>query len=236
MNLNKDLLDNFFENVVISDNEKEHAYKFLASKGIVKHILIKNHLLVWGEKDSADYATIASTYRYDKRLRAILFKYISYLEEFYRGKLLDKYYYSVDSFEWMKEVRSCLRCFDNDLNRALEKIDFKTLILQIRKEDALCKECFPNKKYLKSNCDALILLRNAVMHNKLLLLYKNFGKCFFDSTTGSSTLSSNIKNLINFLPNGPKEKCVEEINTCCSNRNDSTDCAWKLPSYLIVKI
>ena len=70
--------EEFYKNIIIYDEDKIRAEKSLKSKGVEKHILIKERLLNWSESDSIKYEKIASTYRYDKRIRAVLFKYISY--------------------------------------------------------------------------------------------------------------------------------------------------------------
>ena len=70
----------FYKNLLIDDADKIRAVNALKSKGVEKHILIKEKLLAWNESDKIEYSKIASTYRYDKRIRNTLFKYISYLE------------------------------------------------------------------------------------------------------------------------------------------------------------
>jgi len=231
--------EDFFKNVIIKDNEKLSANVFLKSKGIVKHSLIKEYLLLRSNIAQIEYSLIASTYRYDKRLRTILFKYISYLEEYYRGMILDGYYNNTKQSFWVRSLAYYLEYFKNDLDKALEKIQFGELISQLKKTPDLktiVGFSDKNKRRLGKNLAALIGLRNAVMHNKLLVLFKDYGECQTNTGIKSSTLASNIRNLINFLPNGPREKCVEELNKCSNNNNNEKDVRWNLPSYIIVKI
>lgn len=124
---------NFFEGIIISEKEKESAKKFLTSKGVIKHILIKEHLLLRNNAQSIKYSIIASTYRYDKRLRVVLFKFISYIEEYYRGIILDHYYQNTEQSFWTKRIEVLLSKFGNDLNQALERLTFAELINQLRK-------------------------------------------------------------------------------------------------------
>lgn len=92
-------------------------------------------------------------------------------------------------------------------------------------------------KNLSSNLLALEELRNAVMHNKLLILYRGYKICYLENDVRSSTLKSNIINAMNFLTKGVKEKYVEEINKCAYNNNNSkNEIEWDLPEYLIIKI
>ena len=60
----------------------------------------------------------------------------------------------------------------NDMNAALEQILFSSLISQVElvKDSIDDRFVFPESKRLEENKDALIELRNAVMHNKLLVL------------------------------------------------------------------
>ena len=64
----------FYKNVIIDEADKARAELYLASKGVEKHIILKEKLFNWIEGDQIEYSMIASTYRYDKRLRIILFK------------------------------------------------------------------------------------------------------------------------------------------------------------------
>lgn len=64
---------------------------------------------------------------------------------------------------------------------------------------------FPHNHF-EENVDALIRLRNAVMHNKFLLLYRGLGECYIDGIENVQTsLSAHIINLISFcLPKSVK--------------------------------
>ena len=108
----------FYQNLIISDEDKSRAAKALKSKGIEKHILIKDKLLTWSETNSIDYEKVASTYRYDKRIRYVLFKYLSYLEEFYRGVILDTYIYNINQVFWIKQLQVKLSSCNGNLNDA----------------------------------------------------------------------------------------------------------------------
>lgn len=101
----------FYQNLTISEDDLIRATNNLKSKGVEKHILIKEKLLTWSESSSIEYAKIASTYRYDKRIRIVLFKYLSYLEEFYRGVILDNYLNALDQKFWIKELQGKLKEF-----------------------------------------------------------------------------------------------------------------------------
>lgn len=95
----------FYKNVEIDEADKPRAERALKSKGVEKHILIKEDLIVWKESETIKYSQIASTYRYDKRIRNVLFKYISYLEEFYRAVILDNYHDKTKQRFWVDELK-----------------------------------------------------------------------------------------------------------------------------------
>lgn len=172
----------FYKNLIISDEDKIRAEKSLKSKGVEKHILIKERLLNWSTSESIEYEKVASTYRYDKRIRYTLFKYISYLEELYRAVILDNYVVDVRQKFWIKDLREQLKAYSNNLNDALEHIDFSALLIQCQRlpkeVKALCG--FPKIKHLNDDSIALKELRNAVMHNKFLLLYRGYDICYVD--------------------------------------------------------
>lgn len=229
----------FYKNVVIDDEDKPRAERALKSKGVVKHNLIKEHLMAWRVGKTIRYSEIASTYRYDKRIRNTLFRFISYLEEFYRGIILDNYHDKDNQKFWVEDLRENLKEYDNDLNQALERLDFPNLIFQARKLPQKVREkCEFPKSHLQENAFALKELRNAVMHNKFLLLFKGFETCYVDGVDNkeSNTLRANIINLINFLPSNVKEKCIEDINGCRKERNNNGKTKWDLPTQVIVKV
>lgn len=230
----------FYKNLIISDEDKIRAEKSLKSKGVEKHILIKERLLNWSTSESIEYEKVASTYRYDKRIRYTLFKYISYLEELYRAVILDNYVVVVRQKFWIKDLREQLKAYSNNLNDALEHIDFSALLIQCQRlpkeVKALCG--FPNIKHLKDNSIALKELRNAVMHNKFLLLYRGFDICHVVGVDDgkSASLKANILNLIQFLPPEVGEQCVKDINACKEDRNEEDDTKWDLPSQIVITI
>lgn len=230
----------FYQNLIIADEDKERLAYSLKSKGVEKHILIKEKLLAWSECDKIEYAKIASAYRYDKRIRYVLFKYISYLEEFYRAVILDNYINSVKQVFWIKPLRANLKECNNDLNDALERLEFSSLLAQCqalpKKMKKLC--LFPKTKYLKENSMALKELRNAVMHNKFLLLHRGFNVCYVEGVDAgkSASLKANILNLIQFLPEEVGLQCAKDINACKKSRDKESDTKWDLSPQIVISI
>ena len=232
--------EEFYKNLIIDEEDKERAERFLTSKGVEKHIILKEKLFNWIEGDKIEYSLIASTYRYDKRLRNILFKYISYLEEFYRSVILDEYRYRIKKIQWIRDIKERLEEFNGDLNDALEHIDFSSLLIQTRMLPQRVKnKCLlPKTRNLKENSIALKELRNAVMHNKFLLLYRGYETCYIDGVDDnkSSNLKANILNLISFLPEDVAEGCIRDINAAREEKENQLGTKWNLPPAAVIKL
>lgn len=227
----------FFDNLGIEDKDRERAEKYLKAKGLFFHMQIKNRLLAWTKGKNVRYSQIASFYRYDKRIRMVLYKYIAYLEEYYRAAILDTYFDKIDQSFWIQEIKEKI---DKKipLNIILEDLGFVELIKQIKvMPDDIKQRCdFIGRKRLRENTYALKEFRNAVMHNKFLLMYRGFEKCYFGKGKEGSTLSDNIINLISFLPQEVGEKLKEDIKNCTEDRNTELDTEWDLPKQAIVSL
>lgn len=229
----------FYHNLIIDDEDKSRAAQALKSKGIEKHILIKDRLLAWSNSNEIEYSKIASTYRYDKRIRNVLFKYISYLEEFYRAIILDNYAQDIEQEFWNASSKLNLQKHNDNLNDALEYLDFYDLLKQCQKlPDKIKNDCLFIREHLKRNLFALKGLRNAVMHNKFLLLYRGYDVCYVNGVGAgkSANLKANILNLIQFLPPEVGVQCAKDINDCKEDRNKEGDTKWDLPSQIVIAI
>lgn len=230
--------EDFYKNLIISDVDRPRAERYLKAKGIKKHLLVKEYLQPWSKTEDVKYTQIASTYRYDKRIRMVLYKYISYLEEWYRSIILDNFTIeTIYEINPTKEFQNKISQ-KNDLNDALEAIEFSTLLANIRHYDQFDKKLISfQKKHIGRNFSALRELRNSVMHNKLLVLYRGFEECYVNNKeAASSTISANILNLISFLPKEVGEKCKKEINNCSKNKNTNDDTKWDIPRFIIIRL
>lgn len=226
----------FFNGLEIEETDKDKAEAYIKSKGLFAHMQIKNKMLAWSSDKAIKYSQIASYYRYDKRIRIILYKYIAYLEEYYRALLLDNFCDDLQQDFWIKiiadKINSGVR-----LDIILENLGFRSLLNQIKLlPDNLKEYSFNSNKPIRKNIDALIELRNAVMHNKFLLMYRGFSMCYFAKGRKGSTLRDNILNLVNFLPEDVGVNCIKDINACKENRNTEKDTEWDLPEQAIVVI
>lgn len=227
--------DTFFENVEISDADKARANIFLKSKGVFIHNKIKEKLKVFTEnKNNIKYTQIASIYRYDKRVRLVLYKYISYFEEYLRGIILDNYYKNYKQMSWIEPLKEKIKKY-NDLELALENLSFRDLIIQIKQIDnKIMPECFKNNLSLNKNLNSLIVFRNAVMHSKFLLFCIQFEVCRLNGKPSGSTLRHNIYNLASFLPIEVSKSLISDVDRCKENRNNVNDTARELPEQFII--
>lgn len=225
--------EKFFQDIQIDDEDISRAKKQLNSKGIEKHILIKEYLLSWRKNTCIRYSEIATTYRYDKRMRNVLFKYISYIEEHFRAVILDKFADDVLQNP-VSNLKVLLGKFNNDLSFALEDLLFSDLLKQIVKlpEDAR-KVIYPINNHERTNLKAMNILRNTVMHNKFILLYRDFKECFIKENK-SATLKANILNLTNFLPDEVSINLINEINECRKIKQNKDKTKWDLPPQIAV--
>lgn len=105
----------FYKDLIIEDEDKDRAARYLNSKGVEKHIIIKDKLSNWIDGGKIEYSMIESMYCYDKRLWLILFKYISYLEERYRAVILDEYRSTPRRIKWIKDLTEKLKDCNWDL-------------------------------------------------------------------------------------------------------------------------
>ncbi len=227
----------FFDNLDISPNDRLKAENHIKAKGLFFHLQIKQKLFAWTEENSVKYSQIASYYRYDKRIRLVLYKYIAYLEEYYRASILDAYYDNTDQDFWIPEIREELRK-NIKLDSILQSLGFKELIKQMKKmPDDIKQKCsFSKRKRLIDNAYSLKELRNSVMHNRFLLMYRGFAMCYLDNGKKGASLRDNIINLISFLPEDVGKKCKDDICKCAENRNTEQDTQWDLPEQAIVSL
>jgi len=104
-----------------------------------------------------------------------------------------------------------------------------------RLPDALAqKYIFGSPKNLVQNFKAIRELRNAVMHNKFLLLM-TYEECFISGKSGTN-LKANIINLANHLPTNIRNQLVEDINVCKKKSTADKVMRWILPKQILITL
>ncbi len=231
-----DRIDEFLSTIDISPNELNNAKRDLFSKGIENHKEIRDALYSFRRK-KVKYSEIASAYRYDKRIRFVLYRYISYIEEFFRARVVD-FFVECSNDEkseiFIKKKKPHNRIETVDEIYALDFNNLSALLIKIPNFESLCK--FPPNEHIKQNIKALIVLRNAVMHNRFLQFFNSYKPCFYKGVKQAATLRYNILNLMQFLPAEAAQKCKDEINKCKNYKNTQDDVKWNLPKEIIIDL
>ena len=217
--LNKSqLIDMFsFEN----EQRRQEAGHYLDLKGDMYYInminfLESNNIKIKDNEGKINYRTVADFYRYDKRIRKIVYKYIGALEEYFRAYILNN---NIDFIATLKknktrydELLKSIKEFENK-NSAEQLLDFSfrdtiNVIIDNQSEIKLFSNI--NEEYLKDNLNAVVNLRNKVNHFKQILMCNDYKSCYgcFDD---KADLKNNIINLIKLLPRCFRKKAVQEL-------------------------
>lgn len=219
----------FFKLVKIEDDEKPSALEYIKYRGLIEHINMAKYISSFTIDRKPTYKEIASAFRYDKRLRRILYIYIGLLEEYYRS-------FICNNFNSTKEIGiDSEKTLFNYCNSSL----FSKIVDIIWSLSSQMKcELFENKNHLKKNLDALVKLRNVISHNITLLNYRDFKQVTLPNGETSSSLLANIKNLAFILPNSISDSFVLKINEAArlgeKKRNNQVE--WNLPSFIVLKL
>ncbi|MCQ2794174.1 MAG: hypothetical protein MJ207_02265 [Bacilli bacterium] len=225
--------DSFFKLVKIEPDEIESAKVYLDRRGIQEHINVANFLKKKLNR-TPTYCEVASTMRYDKRIRRILYKFLGFLEENMRAYISNKY-----SLE--KDLPNGCNKFIGEDARKLSKNSNKTFDLlsydlfsnlvdvayHLPDEDFVA--LFPNVE-TKANKKALVALRNKVGHNKFLLNQKDLCTTMLEGKMKKG-LTSSISNLIIHLPSEFKNEIKKEIDDAFlkHQNNYKYQVFWSLP-------
>lgn len=231
--------EEFWDKIVISEEEKEASKYFLECRGVAEHENVRAFLQSLKE-DKVAYSEIATVFRYDKRIRRVVFKYIGFLEEYLRAYISNTYEDDIGEFQHISQLNSAYNKFGN-LFLALSDLTFGQLIKQVkmlREEEKYSIFSYAGKANLfnNSNLDALVVLRNEVYHNRFLLDNKRLSVCKLGDNNNS--LWINLVNLSNHLPNKLQSNFSSDINSSklCDKMPKEYQTKWDLPNNLIISI
>jgi hypothetical protein len=225
----------FIEIIDIKLEEIDKAKHYLNLKGVNLHYSIFSYLSSY-TASKIKYCEIATTYRYDKRIRKVLYKYIGLIEEKVRAFIDNKYSDEMDQLKITPKIAKTLKS-EIELYKALDKTLFSDLIAQVLdlyEEDIHL--IFPDTLFESKNLKSLAELRNAVSHNRFLLNYLDFKECNIDGII-SGSLHANLTNLANHLEKSIKQSFIDEINSCSvSEENNGSSnpyqTEWILPTFV----
>lgn len=223
-------LDTFFSLIDIKEEEKDSAKEFIKLRGLEEHILMANYLASHLENNrKPTYSEVATVFRYDKRIRRIVYKYIGLIEEYYRSFLCNNF--SKPSELGINTNKSLYDyCCDSLFSKIVD------IVWSLN--DSYKNQLFEFKTVLKKNLKALITLRNVISHNRTLINYHDFKKVNLSRFERGYSLLLNVKNLLNMLPNSVKNSFRKEINYAsrAGAKKIVNQVEWVLDDFLIMKI
>lgn len=230
-----------FMNVIeIQEDEIEKAMYYCELKGIDLHYSIFEYLSSM-KSGKVKYSEIATTYRYDKRIRKVLYKFIGLFEEYIRAYISNKYSEQLELVTWTKPIMNRM-CEGLKLSNALDDIAFGELVNQVillSEEDRL--HLFRYTNYNEQNLKAIVELRNAVSHNRFLLNYLKFKDCMINNEKRSS-LYANLLNLSFHLNPEIRKQFIKELDECNfpddgkQTENVKNQTFWDLAKDIVIKI
>ena len=204
-----------------SDDEMKSCETYLELKGIEYHIVLANFVGL-NNRGKIEYKKVSNLYQYDKRIRNILYKFMSAFEEGVRAFICNRYSSKIVSFQRINKGIFERVDSGSSLSRELENLELNRLLdlaLKLPLEEQL--ELFGNTEKLAENLDAVRELRNAVSHHRLLFVYEEFEPCFLEGIE-YDTLQANVINLYNLLNQHYKEFYKNAINQAILDKDDKT--------------
>lgn len=212
--------------------EEERCSNYLDLKGVAYHVVLINFIGL-DDDGRIKYKTVSDLYKYDKRLRNRLYKFLSAFEEQIRAFIANSHNHGLSTLKLGDSIKTNLNNGSN-IAYELEDLDFGQLIQIVEKFTKKdLKRMFPNSdEYVIQNLRAIKELRNAISHHRILLLYDDYATCYLNGEK-KNDLKSNIKNLVNMISTYYKEFLIESVNDAI---NDKRDITFKLPLNLEIKI
>jgi hypothetical protein len=204
------------------DEERDNCLIYLDLKGVAYHTILVNYIGL-NEDGKIQYKKVKNLYIYDKRIRNILYRYLSAFEEGIRGFIANQYCGKLDKIK--KLSKSIYRSIaeGNSLSKELEDLDFGHLVNITKKLDANEKrQLFGKSDFLKENLSAVRQLRNAVSHHRLLFVYEDFYECHLNDGRVGESLMDNIINLMQLLNPFYRNFIMDEINQSTIDNEDIT--------------
>ncbi len=219
----------FFAMVDIEESEKPAAEEYIELRGLAEHIELARYLANFIRGRRPRYKEVATSFRYDKRIRRIVYKYVGLIEEYYRAYLFNR-------FSSPKElgIQPGKALYDYCMNLMLSGL----VELVWKTYGGKPAEIWEGKTVLKKNLDAMVRLRNAVSHNRTLIDYRDFLEVSLQNETVGNSLLANMQNLYELLPSSIAEQFKEEINGArrLGGKKRANQTKWELPDFLVLKI
>ncbi len=235
-----------FDDVKINLEHKDEFVNYLELKGIERYRRLCDQIKPYC--DELTYEIVSDHYRYDIKLRRMIFKAVGLLEIAFKAYICNRFEIKIITAKNAKQLIEdklvinskkklnvpqwkidCI--FDEDkelsLYEFIERSDIAVLNSILLLLPKMChKELFVDTEDLDKNLTAVKKLRNLAMHHNLLL-GANFNKVYRDKKCYSG-LNENIKNLISLVPKRARGNISNEFNNCIFIRWDEYNQKRKL--------
>ena len=208
----------------IDDKDRMSAVKYIKLKGIFQYNRLVQFLIDLGD-EKPSYKDVSALYQYDKRLRDQLYIYLATIEEFIHATLGNEFEDCQDSLVITPRLKSNIETYKS-VPLAIEHLMISELKDVILANAEFFNGIYFIDEHLETNLIALKELRNKVGHHNLLLVEK-LKKCVRDGV-GSNSLTANIRNMQQFLPEDFRIGFANTINKCVDKLS--------IPEDYIVKI
>ena len=218
-----------------SEDEKNRCEIYLDLKGIAYHVVLANYIGL-NRYGKIEYKKVQNLYKYDKRIRNTLYKFLAAFEEGVRAYISNRYNGNADGIKRLSEIIYNSIQSDSSLSKELENLDFFHLMEIVKNLEIKEKiELFGFVENLDSNLDAVRELRNTISHHRLLFVYEDFEFCVLGNGIQGNTLLINIKNLMQLIHPYYKAFFQNAINESCLDKRDS-EFKFSLPDKAIIII
>ena len=222
-----------FPQLELNEEEAKIFVAKLKLKGKQRYKELYNAVLAENNNQKFSYEVLSQHYRYDIKLRRALYKIISFTEVAMRATIANKYGTEKISKrnirEDFKEIIGKEIYFDPcerkkisiafnskkkmTLFEFLENVDMQILnrLFSILDKETI-ESIFTYDGHIECNLDSMRKLRNAVMHNNILIT-KKYGKVWINEQE-KQDLQSHVENAINLSPEMVKDNLKRLINNC----------------------
>lgn len=229
--MTKRLMD-FFPNIIVLPEEEDSFESFLRLKGVARYKKVEEHLNGVVPKVKLTYEALSQHYRYDVKLRRMLYKLIAFLEVSLKATINNNYQidsirknfdqkvsnifgksFFLDKLQKRKvsvtlSNKSVVSLFDY-----LENCDMSQMIdIFMLLPNELHKGLFGDTSYLEQNLRAAKEVRNAVFHHNILL--STALKKVWINGEERAGLKANIESLILLSPKHTHNNLKRNINEC----------------------
>lgn len=196
-----------------SSAEREDAQKYIALKGMIQYQRVINYCKIGEEKPA--YRVVSDLYKYDKRLRDMLYIYIATVEEFLRACIGNEFEDNESGLiKTTKFVEKQTQY--HSVSLTLEQLTLKQLNDMVLSNISIFQNLY-DLNVLETNLDAFRVLRNRVGHHNFLLA-EQYAVCSIDGKD-DNTLKYNIINLKYLLPSEFRQGFENSINNCVNKLN-----------------